>query len=155
MDRALDLLIHGLPVYTPLTREGEIELARQFERGEVLILEGIIATEVDARAVLIGAQPEPKPGAEDAPLSWELTPHRLEIVTGYVEQINQAQREGISRKERTTLLCHLVSNRNLTRVEEAQEGIREGIERSPSRIGVRSILVSQSRVVVMLRGRPI
>ncbi len=130
MDRALDFAIHGLPVYTPLTREGEVELARRFEQGEILVLDGILATGIDARAVLIGERSEQgDSNAKDAALSPVLTPHRLEVVTEYVVQIERARREGISRKERAALLRPLVPHRSLTRrlleAKRASERSRE------------------------------
>ena len=116
MNRARNLLIHALQVRAPLTREGEVELARQFEKGETLILEALVSSGIDARAALLGALSETERSDTTEPQpSLELTPRRLEVVTWYVEQLERAEREALSRGERKRVLRHLVQHRDLAR----------------------------------------
>jgi RNA polymerase primary sigma factor len=100
-----------------MTREGEVELARQIERGETILLEALVDSGMDARAALLGdasAPDEEDASGEGAPAA-RLTPGRFEAAKRYVEQFEQASAEGLSQTERQNLLRPLVQRRELTR----------------------------------------
>jgi RNA polymerase primary sigma factor len=81
----------------------------------MLILEGLVSSGIDARTVLLGIRPDPDNSTTTFPSSEELTPHRLEVVTRYVEQIERVEQEALFGRARKEVLRSLVQHRDLTR----------------------------------------
>lgn len=129
------------PVYAKLTREGEVELARQLEKAEMLIIEGILSGGIDARATLMHKKSDREDSVHgNDTFSSGLTPRRFEMVTKYVEQIERAQRNDVTQRERESLLRKLVSHRQMTRKLLKANHIFEYSQEIPHNIDRRILL---------------
>ena len=112
MATSAELSGHGRRRSGPITREGEVELARRFERGEILVLEAIVASGLDIRAALLSDTVSEE--TETVPHS-TLTPGRREIVSAYVDRLEAMSQNTYSRRERIPALRPLIEHRELTR----------------------------------------
>jgi RNA polymerase sigma factor (sigma-70 family) len=120
MDKTAGRWGYDAAVYSPVTREGEVELARRFEEGEFLILEALLVSGIDARAVLLGGETdiddrEDRDDIDDSEGQRGLTPHRFEAVSAYVACLEHVKCSDLPRAERRRLLRPLISHWDLTR----------------------------------------